>query len=1073
MAVLAALCQRAGELVGADDLLDACWLGEAVGSNPMHKAIAALRRAFGDNTRDPRYIITIRKRGYQLNAPVRWLSGEGPRSSRGAWRGQSPFRGLEPFGQAHASVFFGRDGAVADLHARLTSRWQDGEPLVVLLGPSGSGKTSLVQAGLMPALLAPAEGSARLRVCAVAMADLGALSALGPWACLAGALLDWEADWGQLISGYSIEALAHVLLERPEEILNQLRISLAAGRSSSPMTADPPLLVLDRLEALLDGEAGPRTMAFLRCLDVLVCSRVVLVLVICRNDFYPELAKHPVLLRGKSRGAHMDLGAPDPEELAQIVRLPAQAAGLVYGTDDSGMHRLDDRLCADAMHAHDALPLLQYTLQSLYLGRAPGNELTWACYDDMGGLEGAIGSRADEVLAALPSAQQLAAARVLPRLMSLSSEDALPVARWLGAAELQDEDERALVQALVEARLLVADRNGTVAGYRVVHESLLRKWPRVVNLVAELRAHLAVRHELSSWLQRWTQSGRANNLLLPDGALLARASKSVADAPNLFGDEERSFVDRANRQVRWQGRARWAGFMGVVGLALLAVTVALRNADLAEVSAARELQSRRLITFMLGDLVDQLRPIGKLDLLSRIGEQGVSLLSVDGLPKESAADVLQRAKALVVIGEVNSSRGKGLVHVAVTALEEARRLLLPLEHAPGLRPGDFYATLGASEFWMGQIAFDAGDVEGATRAMERYRDACERWRRVAPQDTAAAAELGFALNSLGSIAVRRGAWTDARRWMEQSLALKLSMLAAHPDDIAALDAVASSRTWLAQVAHVRGDLREALAQIEAARDIQQALIKRAPGEVVRLHDFGVLRVRQAEVLQGLGRHAQALQSLESAVALLTRAVAAAPDNVHWSAEIRHAEAALLLARVDAGTASEAQVQSMRSRMLSEPPDGAIVSEFLWRAAFARIDAAGVMLAARRVDWGAAQGADTEARRRLQALRQVRANDWQLLELQARLDMLRMARLQTQRMAQAHLEACRQTVSELQPAVDAGQAGFVLEIWLMASKCAGVAIDELTWLGRLTAGAYQPVTPVLLNSLTTSRRSRND
>lgn len=1067
MAVLAALCQKPGEVLSADELLETCWPGESTGDNPVHKAIAALRRAFEDSATTPRYIATIRKQGYRLIAAVRVLSSEGPRSRQGGWRGQSPFRGLEPFGPLHAGVFFGRDAAVAELHARLDAQWQRGQPLVLLLGPSGSGKTSLVHAGLLPAVrsaASPSSARSLLQVSTAATADLGAPGDWGHWSALAGALLDWEFGAAPALCGYSIETLAKALRERPDQVLRHLRMELLlAAQETRP--AHPPLLILDRMEALFDPQGADEASAVLGCLEALVRSQLLLVLAICRNDFYPELAQHPTLMRDKAQGAHMDLQPPDAQELAQIVRLPARAAGLLYGTDASGLHRLDDRLCADAARAQDALPLLQYTLHSLYLGRAPGNELSWEAYDALGGLEGAIGSRAEQILAALPAARQQALARVLPKLMSLSAEDALPVGRWLIAAELQDADERALVHALVEARLLVADRVGAVAGIRVAHEALLRRWPRVAAWVAQHRAHLAAREELAPWVQRWLEGAQAKSLLLSNGATLAQAGRSVAEAPQLFGEQERDYIARSKARLRRQVRGRWAAFAGTACLALLAGFMAVRNADLAEISAARELQSRRLAAFMLGDLADQLRPIGKLDLLGSIGEQGVKLLSAEGMPGESPADILQRAKSLVVIGEVNSSRGKGRTELALAALEEARRLLIPLEGAARLKPADYYPTLGASAFWIGQIAYDSGDLEAAARAMELYREASERWQRADAKDPGARAELGFALNSLGSIAMRRGAWSEAKRWLEESLALKLAALAARPGDVDTLDAVASSRTWLGQVAYVRGELREALAQLDAAELIRQHLLQRRSGEIVRQHDMGVLAVRRAEVLQGLGQRVEAVHSLETAIDVLGKASANDPSNLYWQAETRHAEAALLLARLDAGAAVEAQLQKIRTQMAAAPADGALAREHLWHAALTRVDAATAQLAARRTDWAGSLAADTEGRRRLSELRQARPRDWQLLELQARLDLLRMRRLEALGKAGEQQAACTQTRNELKPAVDAGQGGLVLEVWLLASACAGAVPADEGRLRQLTAGAYQAVVPAILPSTT--------
>lgn len=68
--VLGYLAERKGEVVTIDELLDACWSGAFYGDNPVHKAIAMLRKALGDDARAPRYVATIRKRGYRILAPV-------------------------------------------------------------------------------------------------------------------------------------------------------------------------------------------------------------------------------------------------------------------------------------------------------------------------------------------------------------------------------------------------------------------------------------------------------------------------------------------------------------------------------------------------------------------------------------------------------------------------------------------------------------------------------------------------------------------------------------------------------------------------------------------------------------------------------------------------------------------------------------------------------------------------------------------------------------------------------------------------------------------------------------------
>ena len=75
-------------------------------------------------------------------------------------------------------------------------------------------------------------------------------------------------------------------------------------------------------------------------------------------------------MKGKSSGGHFDLGPATRAEIAQMIRMPALAAGLHFGIDPETKAQLDDILCEATAANPDALPLLQYTLQELYLQRS-------------------------------------------------------------------------------------------------------------------------------------------------------------------------------------------------------------------------------------------------------------------------------------------------------------------------------------------------------------------------------------------------------------------------------------------------------------------------------------------------------------------------------------------------------------------------------------------------------------------------------------------------------------------------------------------------------------------------------
>lgn len=81
MDVLVFLCARAGDVVGADEIIESVWGGRPMGDNPVYKSIAKLRRALGDSTSNPIYIATVAKKGYRLVADVSALAPSDLRAS--------------------------------------------------------------------------------------------------------------------------------------------------------------------------------------------------------------------------------------------------------------------------------------------------------------------------------------------------------------------------------------------------------------------------------------------------------------------------------------------------------------------------------------------------------------------------------------------------------------------------------------------------------------------------------------------------------------------------------------------------------------------------------------------------------------------------------------------------------------------------------------------------------------------------------------------------------------------------------------------------------------------------------
>jgi len=73
MEVLAYLASRAGEVISREELDRDVWHGAIVGYDSVTSTIIKLRKALRDNAKNPLFIATVPKRGYQLIATVEYL----------------------------------------------------------------------------------------------------------------------------------------------------------------------------------------------------------------------------------------------------------------------------------------------------------------------------------------------------------------------------------------------------------------------------------------------------------------------------------------------------------------------------------------------------------------------------------------------------------------------------------------------------------------------------------------------------------------------------------------------------------------------------------------------------------------------------------------------------------------------------------------------------------------------------------------------------------------------------------------------------------------------------------------
>jgi formylglycine-generating enzyme required for sulfatase activity len=468
-----------------------------------------------------------------------------------------PFRGLLSFEPEHAPIFFGRTHVTSQLRELLARQADKGVAFVLVMGASGSGKSSLVKAGLLPDLMLPGMVG---KVALCRWSVLRPSDAAGdPVAGLAAAMLMPSALPELAALNYTVAELAEQLRANPAQVVFAVRQGLTQAGKMAGLTnnAEARLtVVVDQLEELftLQNTAAADRDAFVAALDALARSGLVWAVATMRSDFFDRLETLPALADLSAGEARYLLVPPNSAEIAQIIHQPAREAGLRFEVDMTRGISLDEVLREAASRDPGALPLLSFLLDQLWQQRNETQTLTFAAYEALGGLEGALGRRAEEVFQNQPAEAQAELPAVLRALVTVGA-DGKATSRWASLSFADSPPRRNLIDAFLhaEARLLVAAGDAFEgARVRVAHEALLTHWTRARDQIAADTRDLELRGRLEQAAEHWRTAAPKDkaSLALPAGRPLAEATGLMRRWKAELPAEVVAYIEQSRRGAR-------------------------------------------------------------------------------------------------------------------------------------------------------------------------------------------------------------------------------------------------------------------------------------------------------------------------------------------------------------------------------------------------------------------------------------------------------------------------------------------------------------------------------------------
>lgn len=703
------------------------------------------------------------------------------------WDRGSPFRGLQRFEYEDALIYFGRTEAIQQALGAFREQAARGVPFLLVFGNSGVGKSSFARAGIVPFLTDPGvmEGVAVWRRTIFEPSDSTGDLLDG----LAAALVN-EGALPELLAGATEDELAELLRDKPTAAIPLLRAALAGiapPLAGSPSATNPPLarllLLIDPLEEVFTRPGSTREDRdrLFVALDALARSGLIWVLSTMRSDFYERCGEHPQLLGLKDGRGQYHLAPPTSVEISHMIRLPAQLAALHFENHPQ-RGSLDDLLKEVASADPAALPLLQFTLDEIYKKSNAHHTqlLTFAAYDELGGMSGALRTRAEETIEEvrreLGDRTESTFSTVFSALVGLNPDADRTVVRlyaYLDRIRAHPDASR-LVDALIEARLFITDIDDEQKPVvTLCHEAMLKHWPRLAEWIDGNRDFLRTRARIASAVVRWNEEGREIAYLLGEGKPLAEGVH-LLDRRNDLTVGEIEYIEASQNAAHARRRMRRrrtrivvTALLGITILALGGWAISISMYRKSEQHAKAEEQQREsatgraraaqeLVEFLLEDLRDSLAPNQERDskIIAKISNKVLAHYNSLDPARDSEEVKLEHASNLLSVARIFEKMAR---FKEAGALAEKSRLL----RESVLKQDD--PLLADCLELEGLCHNQMGDFQEAEDAYDR---AIKIYDLSGGKSTPL---LGVVCGRLGELCRQKARFVEAAHWHERSL----------------------------------------------------------------------------------------------------------------------------------------------------------------------------------------------------------------------------------------------------------------------------------------------------------------
>jgi MTH538 TIR-like domain (DUF1863) len=244
-------------------------------------------------------------------------------------------------------------------------------------------------------------------------------------------------------------------------------------------------------------------------------------------------------------------------------------------------------------------------------------------------------------------------------------------------------------------------------------------------------------------------------------------------------------------------------------------------------AARQRAEAEGLVEYMLTDLRDKLKGVGRLDVMAPVNERAMRYyVNDDSLAKLSADSLTRRARILHAMGEDDEKRG--LLDAALAKFREAHRTTAAVLAKSPQNPEALFAH-AQSEYWVGEAAWQKNDRATTTRHWNNYLKLAKKLNTAQPGSTRSEMELAYAYGNLCDAAFRDSFdLADAVRMCRRSLEHNSTAAAIAKGDADILIELANRYGTFADVLSKQENFDAALAERQKEHRIVEEMLRREP-----------------------------------------------------------------------------------------------------------------------------------------------------------------------------------------------------------------------------------------------------